>query len=249
MVRKHGDNPVIVLHGGPGAIGSARSLAEELGAVEVLNYAQSIQGQLEEINEAVQAMKSKVPIIVGHSWGAWLAVIYASKFSVRKVILVGCGAFDEKYLSGMQARRKGKLTREEEKRVDEYFLQLNRGQLREISDFNRLMNKMDAYEPIGHDDLDKFDFQGHGMLMDEFRPLRKSGSLLEMVKKIECEIVVFHGLDDPHPLAGITEPFDQAGISYTLHTFSKCGHTPWQEQYAKDVFLHVIKAVIRESSV
>lgn len=244
MIRKHGDNPVVVLHGGPGAVGSARSLAEELGAVEVLNYAQSIQGQLEEIDEAAQAIKIKGPIIVGHSWGAWLAVIYASEFPVSKVILVGCGAFDEKYLSGMQARRKGKLTRDEENRVDEYFLQLNRGQLREISDFNRLMNKMDAYEPTGHDDLDKFDFQGHGMLMDEFRPLRKSGGLLEMLKKIKCEIVVLHGLNDPHPLEGITEPFDKAGIDYTLHTFAKCGHTPWKEIHAKKEFLKLMRKEI-----
>lgn len=246
MFKIHGDTPAFVLHGGPGAIGSARSLAKELGAVEVLNYEKSIQGQLGEINEAVQAMKIEAPIIVGHSWGAWMAAIYASEFSAKKVILIGCGAFDEKYLSGMQARRKGKLTREEEKQVDEYFLQLNRGELREISEFNRLMEKMDAYEATGHDELDAFDFEGHGMLMDELRPLRKSGALLKMVKMTECEIVVLHGLNDPHPLEGITEPFDKAGIDYTIHTFAKCGHTPWQERYAKEDFFRVLKAMISD---
>ena len=241
MFKKYGDTPALVLHGGPGAIGSARSLARELGAIEVLNYGSSIQDQLDEIHNAVEEMKIEEPVIVGHSWGAWLAVLYAAQYPVKKVVLIGCGAFDEKYLGQMQKRRMGKLSEKEQAKADEYFQQLNSGKLKELSEFNRLMSKMDAYEMISHDDLDCFDFEGHGKLMNEIRPMRKSGQLLEKAKAISCQLILFHGLDDPHPVEGIVEPFDKAGIVYKLLTFEKCGHTPWHEKHAKEAFMKMLK--------
>lgn len=244
MYRKHGDANVLVLHGGPGAIGGAGDLAKALGAVEVLSYGQSIQSQISEINDAVHELKMNNPVVIGHSWGAWLAYIYASKFPVQKVVLVGCGAFDEKYLGSMQKRRRGKLTDEEQIKANDYFNQLSQGALKDLSGFNELMSKMDAYEMCGHDPLDSFDFDGHKKLMDEIRPLRRSGELLEMGKLIEGEVLVFHGLDDPHPLEGITEPFEQADIPYELFTFDKCGHTPWHERYAKERFYELMSKVI-----
>jgi pimeloyl-ACP methyl ester carboxylesterase len=241
MYRKHGETPALVLHGGPGAIGSARTLARDLGAIELLNYGSSIQAQLEEIRHALKVLKLEAPILIGHSWGAWLAVLYAAKFPVKKVILIGCGPFDEKYLDDMQERRMGKLTEKEQSEAEVYFQQLSAGCLKDLSAFNRIMSKMDAYEMIGHDDLDQFDYEGHGMLMDEIRLMRRSGKLLEKAKKISCELIIFHGQDDPHPLEGIIEPFDQADISYSLHAFEKCGHIPWHELHAKKDFMDFMR--------
>ena len=248
MHIKHGNENILVLHGGPGAIGSARSLAKELGAVEVLNYGQSIQAQLDEIVETVDQLGLVNPVVIGHSWGAWLAYIYASEYKVRypvsKVILIGCGAFDEKYLSLMQESRYGKLTADEQNEANLYFNQLSHGKLRNLSGFNRLMSKMDAYEMTGYDDIDAFDYEGHQKLMGEIRTFRKSGELLEMGKQIESEVIVFHGIDDPHPLNGVVEPFEQAGILYKLYTFDKCGHTPWFEKHAQESFYKLLWEVL-----
>lgn len=241
MYRKHGNKPVLVLHGGPGAIGDARSMAHKLGAIEMLSYGQTIEAQINEVEEVIRELSIEKPIIIGYSWGAWLAYMYASSHSVKKVILVGCGAFEEKYLGKMQSSRLSRLTNEEQKRAECYFEDLNSGRELDLSDFNYLMSKMDSVEMIGHDVLDQFDYVGHQKLMREIRPLRRSGELLEMGRQIESEIIVIHGLEDPHPVEGVTEPFDTANIPYQLYTLDKCGHTPWHEKHAKERFYQIIE--------
>ncbi len=69
MYIKHGNENILVLHGGPGAIGGARNLAKNLNAVEVLSYGRSIQAQLNEIIEVIKELGLVNPIIIGHSWG------------------------------------------------------------------------------------------------------------------------------------------------------------------------------------
>ena len=35
------------------------------------------------------------PTLVGHSWGAMLALCYAAEHPVDRLVLIGCGTFDE----------------------------------------------------------------------------------------------------------------------------------------------------------
>ncbi len=245
MYIKHGNENILVLHGGPGAIGGARNLAKNLNAVEVLSYGRSIQAQLNEIIEVIKELGLVNPIIIGHSWGAWLAYLFAAKcsmkYSISKVVLIGCGAFDESYLHEMQKRRYDKLTVEEEREANVYFSQMSQGNLQQLSRFNELMCKMDAYEMNGHELLDSFDYDGHQMLMNEIKALRSSGELIEVGKELNSELILFHGVEDPHPLRGVTEPFDRAGIAYKLYAFDNCGHTPWHEKYAYESFYQLLK--------
>lgn len=236
MIKKHGNQKIIVLHGGPGAIGAAHSLAKYLRGIEVLNYGQTIEKQIEEIDEAIENIDQTV--IVGHSWGAWLAYIYASLRPVKKVILLGSGAFDDKYLNTMMIDRMAKLTDQEEEKAKIYFENLSEGVCpKMLDDFNYIMSKMDSYNLIRSEKLDSFDLQGHHKLMKEINALRRSFELLNYGHKIKGQVVVMHGLSDSHPLQGITEPFDRINLDYKLYTYEKCGHSPWLEVYAKDQFL------------
>lgn len=237
MYKKHGDKNILVLHGGPGAIGGCHKLAKSLEAVEVLNYGQTIQDQLEEINTIIQELNYKEVIVVGHSWGAWLAYLYACKYKVAKIILIGCGAFKSSYLGSMQEKRKGNLCEEENNKLNHYFKLLSSGQdLNDDGEFDDLVTKMDSYASVGSESIIEFDHKGHQHLMAEFNALRSSGEILEMGKTITAEVVVIHGEDDPHPYLGVVEPFDEIELDYTLKLLSKCGHTPWLEQYAQVEF-------------
>lgn len=242
----HGEPKCLVLHGGPGAIGSASGLAKMIGnCVEVYNRGQSIQAQIDEIKHIVDELHLEDLILVGHSWGAWLAYIYAAKYPTKKIVLIGCGAFEESYLNLMNKRRSNNLSEDELNRLQWYFNKLQSNESIDDDDFGYLAAKMDSYDCI--DDKEQglaFDAVGHQKLMDEIRPLRSSGELLNLSKLIESTVVIIHGKQDPHPFEGVLEPFDKVGLSYQHHLLDQCGHSPWIEKHAMDNFYEIIHQVI-----
>lgn len=88
MVELHGKAPykTILIHGGPGAIGSLKNWAEELsgltkrGIVEALQSQYSIAGLIEELYLRIIEYCQEKPTLIGHSWGAWLAVLFAGRY-------------------------------------------------------------------------------------------------------------------------------------------------------------------------
>lgn len=75
MVRKHGKEPyhIVVLHGGPGAAGSAFGLArwisKEFGVLEPMQSKYTIMELEEELMEQIEDNCSGKVILAGHSWG------------------------------------------------------------------------------------------------------------------------------------------------------------------------------------
>ena len=104
-VHEHGSSgpTVIVLHGGPGAPGSAAPLARALaGAFRVLEPWQRPSGKtpltvarhVADLHQIVTSRCSDMPsALVGESWGAMLALAYAAEHpeSAGPIALVGCG--------------------------------------------------------------------------------------------------------------------------------------------------------------
>src|SRR5437870_2762236 len=94
--------PVVVLHGGPGAPGSAAGLARSLGSqFRVLEPLQRRSGMVPlTVARHVVDLADVAPedaAIVGWSWGAMLALSYAAAHPdrVRSLALVACGTYDE----------------------------------------------------------------------------------------------------------------------------------------------------------
>ncbi len=112
-LKMYGQKPfsIALIHGGPGAPGGMKSLAEELSKkyniLEPYQSCNSIDGQVEELKEILMSHAALPAVLIGHSWGAWLSYLFASKYPqmVSKIILIGCGAFESKYLSKMNSTR------------------------------------------------------------------------------------------------------------------------------------------------
>ena len=100
MVRLHGNAPYkyVLVHGGPGAVGSLRGFAEELsrsskeGVVEAIQSKYSIDGLIEELYRQIRENCTDRVFLIGHSWGAWLSVLTAERYPevVEAMTLVGC---------------------------------------------------------------------------------------------------------------------------------------------------------------
>lgn len=73
--RIYGNPPfsVVVVHGGPGAPGEMKPVAEELsknfGVIEPLQTEDSIDGQIEEFNNVIEENATSLIYLIGWSWG------------------------------------------------------------------------------------------------------------------------------------------------------------------------------------
>lgn len=113
MLYKYGNEPfsVAVLHGGPGAAGEMALVAKELsticGILEPFQTEKSIEGQLQELKSLLEKQAVFPIVLAGFSWGAWLALIFASRYPelVKKLILIGSGPFEEKYVHNLLETR------------------------------------------------------------------------------------------------------------------------------------------------
>src|SRR5438552_2785508 len=104
QVRRYGSHgsPVVVLHGGPGAPGSAAGLARALASnFQVLEPLQRRSGRVAlTVSRHVDDLSVVVPrpaTLVGCSWGAMLGLSFAARYPERisALLLVGCGTYDE----------------------------------------------------------------------------------------------------------------------------------------------------------
>jgi pimeloyl-ACP methyl ester carboxylesterase len=235
-----------VIHGGPGAAGGmapvAREISRRLGVLEPLQTADSIDGQVEELDSVVKEHGNMPVTLIGHSWGAWLSLIFAALHPshVKKLILVGCAPLEEKYSQNIMETRLGRLNKAEKKEAYALINAMSEPGARGLNDifarFGALMSKADSYDPLpGPDDV-IFQESINRRVWAEADALRRSGALLKMAERIECPVVAIHGDHDPHPAEGVRGPLAGTLKDFRFILLKKCGHEPWKERYTKDVF-------------
>lgn len=239
--REYGNKPykVIVIHGGPGAIGSCagicRGLSDEFGVIEIFQSKNSILELVNEMLDVIKSYKLNQVILIGHSWGAWLSFIFTSLHPeyVSKLILVGSGLFDTKYYPQLIKASKVKIMPDEQKH-DIQLANLYSGNMK--------------YNPYSYcllpnlpEDTISFNEQQCNLLLNEIIPIRDSGELLSYSEKIICPVVAIHGRNDPHIAEGIKIPLEKHLPDFKMFILEKCGHEPWKEYYAKDEFFKILK--------
>ncbi len=255
--RKYGPAPysVVLLHGGPGAPGMMKSLAEilspDFGIIEPMQSEKTIMRQVEELKTILNREGDPPFVIIGHSWGAWLGYIFAAKelLELKKLILVGSGPFQEKYIEKMVKTRAERLTEKEAEAVEELkdLLQKNPGNKEVFARFGEIMSKVDSYDPITlESSILEFQPEVFASIMGEINKLRRSGMLLNLGRKINCPVTAIHGEYDPHPYQGVKEPLTDVVADFSFFLLENCGHTPWKEKKAGEQFLQILFKQIKK---
>ncbi len=260
--RKYGSEPfrVVVVHGGPGAAGEMKPVAERLsdekpsdicGVLEPIQTEASIDRQVEELGDIIRAHAETPSVLIGYSWGAWLSLVVAAEYPdlVGKLILVGSGPLEKRYAGSILQTRNARLTDNEREKWRELSLELTNSTGKPSGDafkrFAKLLSKADSYDPLPDDTEIDFRPDIFDSVWPQAAEPRKSGELIRIASRVKCPVVAIHGDYDPHPADGVREPLSRVLGDFEFILMEKCGHKPWIERYARERFFEVLEAHLR----
>ena len=247
-VRAHGGagQTVLVLHGGPGAPGSAAGLARALaGPFRVLEPLQRRSGgapltvarHVADLAEVVARCPTP-PALVGHSWGAMLALVFAAAHParVRAVALVGCGTFD--------AASRAELARRIEARLDgatrARMAALDPRRDADLAAWGALLGAATGVDLLPEEAPARCDARGHRESWGDMLRLQEEGILPAALAAWRGPTLMLHGDGDPHPGEMIRDTLRAVSPHLTWIGLARCGHEPWRERGAREAFLRAL---------
>jgi len=186
------------------------------------------------------------PALVGHSWGAMLALCYAAAHpsTAGPIVLVGCGTFD----GASRARMKEILTERTDSNLQAQLAEvaastsdaadrhIRRLRLtRDLSVYDRLQPWPDKeeYEPL--------DERAHKETWDDMMRLQSDGTYPQAFTAIASDVLMLHGSYDPHPGPMIYESLRPFIRRLDYRELDRCGHSPWLERFARSEFFSILK--------
>ncbi|HDQ25623.1 MAG TPA: alpha/beta hydrolase [bacterium] len=256
--RKYGEPPfkAAVIHGGPGAAGQmapvAKHLSVKIPVIEPFQSKLSVKEQAEELAQILEKEAAPPVTIIGHSWGAWLSLITAAKYPgiAGKVIIIGSGAFEEKYAAKVQTTRLERLSRPERDEIEFLFDSIGNPIVRDkdkvLTRIGELFSRSDTYKGMEETGAPAvvnaaiFD-----AVWKDASDMRRRGELLSLCRHIKCPVTAIHGDYDPHPAEGVEKPLKEAIKGFKFILLKNCGHRPWIEKEAASGFFRVLEEEVK----
>lgn len=242
-----GMDPVIFLHGGPGVFGYIQGLSRIVDAgYKTICYNQRgskqtadlvrISDHVDDLRAIVQHYSSDgSPILVGHSWGAMLALIFGSQYSelVQKIVLIGCGSLNAQQGEAFQ-RELSKRFGNKKQYFDTLWQELENGEnkLSIEEDADRYINEiLDYYQNDRESAMVLrplyWDFQSSLPVMLESDELTFSNTYERILSQITTKVVLIHGTEDLISSQSMFELVKKHLPLSTTHTVKNGGHFPW----------------------
>ena len=249
-----GSEAVVLCHGGPGLsdnLAPVASMIEDLAVVHRFDQrggGRSTGSAPFVVNDFIGDLEALRVywqhdswIVGGHSWGGWLAVLYAIAHSDRVSGLIGIGvppppsAFHDKYRSE-RARR---LREDELAFFDEISAKRRNGEVVSPEDERRwlhLLWRTEFADPDKAPDFDRvplFAFPANQdvnrSVVEDLNRVVATRNLPAELQTITAPVLFLHGLSDPRPPAA--ELIDALPNSF-LTLIADAGHLPWLENYS-----------------
>jgi pimeloyl-ACP methyl ester carboxylesterase len=261
-IREYGGSgfPVVLVHGGPGAPGSmapiARGLADSFRVFEPLQRASgeeplTVARHVADLHELiVSRCPSPRPALVGHSWGAMLALALAAEHpqDAGSLVLIGCGTFDPESRRRFHADFAARIDDEARRRFEQLEV--------DVPDANQRMRArgdlilpLYSYDLVSHDqEVIECDARGHHETWHDMLRLQQSGVYPAAFAAIKAPVLMLHGAADPHPGPMIRESLAPFLPQLEYREWERCGHSPWLERAVRQEFFAALREWLERTS-
>jgi pimeloyl-ACP methyl ester carboxylesterase len=253
--RNYGEHGPLafVLHGGPGAPGYmapvARGIASFARAIEPFQRRSgdeplTVRTHILDLHHLMSTeADAAASVIIGHSWGAMLALAYAAEYpaTVSRLALIGCGTFDPASRERLQEIRTERMTSavlERQARLLKRFPKPD-DRLRAMGSLNQ---RIDSVRLVPHrDETAAFDARGHEETWGDMLRLQAENLYPAAFASIRAPVLMIHGEDDPHPGPMIRDCLAPHLPNLEYRELARCGHYPWLELDAADEFQALLR--------
>jgi pimeloyl-ACP methyl ester carboxylesterase len=244
---------VIVVHGGPGAPGSAAPLARGLAPwFRVLEPQQrgsagpplTVARHVADLHGLVESRCHGMrPALVGHSWGAMLALAYAAAHPGRPgpLVLIGCGTFDAAARERLRAVREERMDAVARRRLERLQDEHTEPDER-LRALGELILALDSYE-LDSDcrEVERCDARAHLETWEDMLRLQEEGVYPAAFAAVDVPVLMIHGAHDPHPGRMIHAGLEAFMPRMEYYELQRCGHYPWLEKEAREAFFLVVR--------
>jgi pimeloyl-ACP methyl ester carboxylesterase len=226
----------------------ARPLAESFRVLEPFQRrsggdALTVAAHVADLDELLDRhCGDEQPVLVGHSWGAMLALAYGAKRPrrARSIVLVGCGTFDRVSRSRMRAIL--------DERTSEPLKRRLQGLAHEYPDpderlraYGGLITPLYSYDVDGAPDIELCDARGHNETWSDMLRLQDTGVYPAAFAAIKQPVLMLHGGHDPHPGQLVLASLQPYLARLQYREWGPCGHYPWLERSVRDDFLEDLR--------
>jgi pimeloyl-ACP methyl ester carboxylesterase len=239
---------VVVLHGGPGAPGYMAPVARELshrfrviepfqrgGDYERLTVARHVA----DLHELIETFcGDQRPALVGHSWGAMLALAYAAAHPgcAACLALIGCGTVDSAARDRLRVIRNQRMGEDLIRRVERLDERTSDPDER-LRKMGRMMQRADSYDLIpGTDETIRYDARAFEQSWADMLRLQETGIFPAAFEEIHSPVIMLHGTFDPHPGKMIRASLQPYLPQLEYREWDRCGHYPWLEKAVQKEF-------------
>jgi pimeloyl-ACP methyl ester carboxylesterase len=246
-VRQYGNDGgfVILLHGGPAAPGYMKPVAEQLANhFRVLEpFQRSSSDEPLTVGRHIQDLQNVItkycgnekPLLVGHSWGAMLALAFVAEHpdAAKGIVLIGCGTFDTASRQQMQIIRDSRMNAAFRERLKQLSHKYANQDVR-LAVLGGLYQQLDSVDLIDiKNDLHVCDAKAHEETWGDMLRLQSEGVYPQAFAAIKAPVLMLHGNDDPHPGMMIRDNLKLVLPQLEYHAWIDCGHYPWLEKAAR----------------
>lgn len=254
-VRESGNSgpSVVLVHGGPGAPGYlapvARELADSFRVLEPFQRGSDVEPltvarHVEDLHDLLASRGDpEPPAVIGHSWGAMLALAHAAEYpeDLRSLVLIGCGTFDEASRRRLTETRDARMGVDLRRRIEQLHLEVPDPDER-LRMTGELILPAYSFDLASRElELDACDARAHHESWDDMMRLQNEDVYPSAFASIRVPVLMLHGAHDPHPGAWIRASLEPYVLQLEYREWERCGHYPWLERSSREELFAVLR--------
>jgi pimeloyl-ACP methyl ester carboxylesterase len=228
----------------------ARELTSDFRVLEPLQRPSgseplTVARHVADLHEVIEAhCAGERPALVGHSWGANLALAYAAEYpeSASAIVLVCSGTWDQQARARMHEIMAERMTPALQTKLDEISAEVTDAD-EALAKQAKIKNSLYEYDVLDEpDETIAVDANSNRETWGDLLRLQTERLYPGAFSAIKTPVLMLHGAHDPHPGPLIRDSLLPHIPHLEYVELARCGHDPWRERHARDEFFNVLQA-------